>query len=707
MKSRCIKKLIASLLVLAFTLPSLALMAADYGEEALEVSAKRVFIDGQEVATSERGNMPLLIDGTKHMSVRAMGTAFGHMPVHWEPTAGTLHFGRRGDFSQTTYLLAITIGEHGWFEIHLDEVLELDIRDFTVIDRGNERHFIGVPLADVFALRGVYPAYTDSLIFIAADGMSTTATAEEALNPANGFLVIGEDGEQFISREAGGNGPFMVVFAEDGVPGRWARMLKEIIVVREGDSNLLNRWTAIFANGYLVGGFYDGFMPMGLWVGGVLYMPLEATAIALGFEVGFNAAVNAIYIGEAPDEFDALADGWLAVYADGQRLLITKAEIESLGIVEFYATIRGERRDYTGVPIAAIMEFLGVDYAAATGLVTFGTMDGHGTAGTADETFDRENGFIALSEAGEPLGHWEHGGRGPFMLVYANDVFPQRFMRYLITITVDAPVLDEYFITAIEIAGRRYPVDIELLRYLGAEPIVAQDRNWTGTPMYLLIEHFEIDLSDVIEGVIIAGNGFSQPFTVDELLDTTNFFLAFEEDEVLIEADERGSRIMSAFTGDERNTRRVRGVATIRLVVANDIETPDVASVIEGLEDGEFVILRGADTWTVTMDDLVALGFENFSSTIGANTRHFTGVRLVAILESKNIGLEGATGFITTSWGSVFQAAWNIAADLDDIFIVVAEDGEVLDAHSGPFFGVVVDRMGNFNPRNLQSIRIN
>ena len=188
---------------------------------------------------------------------------------------------------------------------------------------------------------------------------------------------------------------------------------------------------------------------------------LIAALIVLAFVLPNFALMAA----DAPRENDALADGWLAVYADGHRLLITKAEVEALEIVEFYAIIRGERWDFTGVPIAAIMEFLGVNYAAATGMVTFGTIDDHGTAGTAEETFDRANGFIALTQSGEPLGHWEDGGRGPFMLVFASDVFPQRFMRYLITITVDAPLLDDH-IAATEAAGSIFPMHLGILRSL-------------------------------------------------------------------------------------------------------------------------------------------------------------------------------------------------------------------------------------------------
>ncbi|MCL2236519.1 MAG: hypothetical protein FWB98_08790, partial [Defluviitaleaceae bacterium] len=248
------------------------------------------------------------------------------------------------------------------------------------------------------------------------------------------------------------------------------------------------------------------------------------------------------------------------------------------------------------------------------------------------------------------------------------------------------------------------------LEELGAEAVTARDRNWTATPMTAVIEHFGINLDGITEGVVISGGtGFTQPFTIDELLDETNFFLAFEEDGEALEVQEgTNSNIMSLFAHDERATRGVRGVVTIRLMT--EVSDVDMTATVEGLEDGEFVILRGDNTWTITMDDLVELGFEDFVTNIptgGGSTRYFTGVRLTAILEAQGISLDGATNFITTSWESTFSAGWNIATDLDYIFITVAEDGEVLSPHNGPFFGVVQHRGSNFNPRNLQSIRIN
>jgi hypothetical protein len=95
--------------------------------------------------------------------------------------------------------------------------------------------------------------------------------------------------------------------------------------------------------------------------------------------------------------------------------------------------------DYTGISIAAIMDHFSLDTNTVTGMVTFMAHDEHGTTAMPEEVFDPANGFIAVAQNGEPLGHWEQGGRGPFMLVFAQDIFAQRFIRYLTVIEIEMP----------------------------------------------------------------------------------------------------------------------------------------------------------------------------------------------------------------------------------------------------------------------------
>jgi len=519
--------------------------------------------------------------------------------------------------------------------------------------------------------------------------------------------VLGEDNEMFASREDGGRGPFMVVFAEDGVPGRWARNLMEIIVVSDNHNeglHITEKSINVYADGNGVNNYPAPFM-----LEGVIYLPLRAIAIALGKSVDWNGAENAILIGGTPESFELSYGGEITIIVGNTRYNISMEDILSLGIVDVYATIREERRDYSGVPIVAVLDFLNIDISNATGNVTFNTRDGHGTTGTIEEVLDPSNGFIAIAQNGELLGHWEHGGRGPFMLVFAHDVFAQRFMRYLTEIVID--VYDNALQTPqvagiqLTIGSYNYVINLELLESLEPREFEARGRYFTGVAMANIIEELNVNINNFAEGVVISGgDGFSQPFTIEELLDETNFFLAFEENGVLLTNDDGEVSFISVFVHDQRNTRNVRGIAEIRLMTAGG----DITTTIEGLGDGELVIVQGENSWTLTMENIVALGLVDFTAPwSGDRTRYFTGVPLSVVLDSLNIDISDSTGLITTSWDSVFQAAWSVYDALNVVYIVVGENGEPLAERYGPFFGVAVERGSNFAPRNLQSIRIN
>ena len=684
------KNLIVILLVLIFALPTIV-SGAGISDQDLSESTSRIFINGNEVSASERGNPPFNVNGHIFLPIRAMATAFDRA-AHWEPLTGTLYFGERSN-PQASYTLVIT-NDNTRNYITSEQILALEPQTFTAEDRGNIRDFIGLSLTDVFNSMNLDFSEAHRFIFVAADGMTSSAYASDVLDSYNGFLVLGEDGEMFTSREDGGRGPFMNVFAKDGVPGRWARNLMEIIVVtNEDEQHITERNMNVYADGNEVSDYPTPFM-----VDGVIYLPLRAVAIALGKSVEWNGAENAILIGGTPESFELAYGGEISIIVGNVRHSISMGDILNLGIVDVYATIRDERRDYSGVPIVAILNFLNIDISTITGNIIFNTRDGHGTVGTIEEVLDPTNGFIAIAQDGELLGHWEHGGRGPFMLVFAHDVFAQRFMRYLTEIVIETYTLEAQQTTGIQltVGSDSYVISLELLEHLEPIAFEARGRYFTGVAMADIIRYLNINIDNFAEGVVISGgDGFSQPFTVEEMLDETNFFLAFEEN------GEVG--FISVFVHDERNTRNVRGVAEIRLMTAGDITTT-----IEGLSDGEFVIMRGEDSWTLTMDDIVALGLVDFTAPwSGDRTRYFTGVPLSVVLDSLNVDISNSTGLITTSWDSVFQAAWSVYDALNVVYIVVGEDSEPLAERYGPFFGVAKERGSNFAPRNLQSIRIN
>ena len=108
-------------------------------------------------------------------------------------------------------------------------------------------------------------------------------------------------------------------------------------------------------------------------------------------------------------------------------------DMRRLGPVAVTSSPRGERRDFTGVPLAAIFRHLQIDYSGASG-VAFMSLDGFMSGVSLNEALDETNVFVVFEEDGEPLGTREEGGRGPYMIVVAQDPFPNRWARYLMEI---------------------------------------------------------------------------------------------------------------------------------------------------------------------------------------------------------------------------------------------------------------------------------
>jgi len=101
---------------------------------------------------------------------------------------------------------------------------------------------------------------------------------------------------------------------------------------------------------------------------------------------------------------------------------------------------RGERRDFTGVPLAVILRHadIAVEHISS---VTLWALDGHGASVSVIDILNEEQAFIVFEEVRENQptllaardGYW---AQAPFMLVMAQDPFPNRFIRYITEIVV-------------------------------------------------------------------------------------------------------------------------------------------------------------------------------------------------------------------------------------------------------------------------------
>ena len=134
----------------------------------------------------------------------------------------------------------------------------------------------------------------------------------------------------------------------------------------------------------------------------------------------------------------------IAYHVDGSFRVISGEEYRHISLEDLVnlspeavtSSPRGEQRNFTGVPLATVLDFLEIDYSQAMSL-TFFSIDGFVTAISVEEALNKENSFIVFEEDhqffGQRGGFWEEA---PFMLVMAQDPFPNRWARYIFEIVL-------------------------------------------------------------------------------------------------------------------------------------------------------------------------------------------------------------------------------------------------------------------------------
>ncbi|MCL2855547.1 MAG: hypothetical protein FWE21_08005 [Defluviitaleaceae bacterium] len=138
-------------------------------------------------------------------------------------------------------------------------------------------------------------------------------------------------------------------------------------------------------------------------------------------------------------------EGRLAYHVEGEiRVIMGDASVPvsiddmiDMGLVVFDSNHRRAEGLFTGVYLLDILRFSGLDYYSAVS-VQFISFDGFRSSTTIAEATQEGNALIVFGEDGASLaergGAWENA---PFMLVLPNDMFPQRWARYIIEIVLE------------------------------------------------------------------------------------------------------------------------------------------------------------------------------------------------------------------------------------------------------------------------------
>jgi hypothetical protein len=119
----------------------------------------------------------------------------------------------------------------------------------------------------------------------------------------------------------------------------------------------------------------------------------------------------------------------------GIEHMMSMADIENMQAVNFSAYPRGVQRNFTGFALVEIFRHFNLDYQSAV-LARFASYDGFATAISMADALG--HGFIATAEDNQPFAaRGDYWANAPFMLVMADDPFPNRWARYITEIEVE------------------------------------------------------------------------------------------------------------------------------------------------------------------------------------------------------------------------------------------------------------------------------
>ena len=665
------KKRMTAIFLAVIMILSIIPFSAAAAQGTLAPSTARLFVNGTEVATSHRDNEPFLIDGTTFLPLTALNIALGIDAV-WNPVSSRVYLNNAPE----VLTVAITLGQ----DTSTDGIILFaagEVEDFVAVAGGEE--LSGVPLQRLFDLSGFDYAQARNIIVVGCDGFTVSISLEDALNSA---YVVYED-----------RGTFRLIMAADEARGRWVRgYALEIILDVNETATVFDREISIFANDEALsptnaaGATVAPFM-----FGGMIYLPLRAVADALDFDLEWDSFENIIFLGERPEVTAPEENPAFAIIAEGRNYTVTMSDFIALAPQDVNAVARGEERNFTGVAITAILDYLGINYAAIESVNFTAANDTTLVVPAYDVLSDYA--FLVIAEDGVDLGAWAAGGSGPFRLVLAQDQFPQRWISNVVELALvgDAPSIDAYEIpetaTFSVIAGpQRVGITMDTVEYIGPVEFTWQGREYTGIPLAALFAYLDMDFAHADSIAVRATDGFNAVLTVDEVKNYA--FIVFAEDGEPVTDDEKFALVMSQ---DERRTRFVRQLASITVY---EETARDFRDDVETLDDYEFFLVIGNRAYIVNKDVINLIGPEDFAS----GDRNFTGVSLASLIEYFLYDIEGHLYNVTTvriSTADGMEHTWTAEEAFANGYIAFLEDREPLRERDYPFRSILVGSPAN------------
>jgi len=150
-----------------------------------------------------------------------------------------LAFLNRGNVSEMKAIqdsgnFVITVDDRQ-YTVTLNDLEEIGPRSIDANYKTNlmpavKKQYSGVSLRSLFDHMGVDYSTAKRVSFFAADGYASAAPISDALNEENCFIVFEEAGKPLGTKETGGFGPYMAIFAKDRFSQRWCKYLLEVTV---------------------------------------------------------------------------------------------------------------------------------------------------------------------------------------------------------------------------------------------------------------------------------------------------------------------------------------------------------------------------------------------------------------------------------------------------------------------------------------------
>jgi DMSO/TMAO reductase YedYZ molybdopterin-dependent catalytic subunit len=137
-----------------------------------------------------------------------------------------------GKEAQANKTFCLSAGD-ATFTINMNDIASLSPRDIDAIYKtsGNPsaaRKYQGVSLKAIVEMFGIDGAQYAKAVFSAADGYVSALPIAEAMDENSCFIVTSLAGKPLGTMEEGGDGPYMMIMANDRYSMRWCKYLLEV-----------------------------------------------------------------------------------------------------------------------------------------------------------------------------------------------------------------------------------------------------------------------------------------------------------------------------------------------------------------------------------------------------------------------------------------------------------------------------------------------